>query len=378
MINKLNKKNKKIPQASSIYWNQIVQDRKLKKKITVLSLGEAFFKIKKFNLNHHLKKEVNYHYSDSRGFEKLRIKILNLYNKKYGCTLKSKNEILISAGSKIISYFVFLTLLEKNDEVLTTEPAWLSYREQIYLCGAKIKFLKFNEKIQNIEKKITKKTKIFLLNNPNNPTGKYYSKKEINLISKICKKKGVFFICDEAYSDYLNFGEKYFSAIHCDKNLSHTIVINSLSKNFGMSGWRLGYVIANKKIIDRILVLNQHLITCAPTILQDYVTLNFEKLFNDNLKKIRKVMIKRKKIYEFLKKIELKFLEGSSTFYFFISIPKKINTYNLCKKLLFKNNISFVPGDAYGKSVKNFVRMSIGTESLNNIKKALLVLKSYL
>ena len=109
-------------------------------------------------------------------------------------------------------------MLEKNDEVLTTEPAWLSYREQIYLCGAKIKFLKFKEKIQNIEKRITKKTKIFLLNNPNNPTGKYYSKKEINLISKMCRKKGVFFVCDEAYSDYLNFGEKYFSAIHCDIN----------------------------------------------------------------------------------------------------------------------------------------------------------------
>ena len=377
-MKKLNKIITSIPQASSIYWNQLASDRKKKKKVTILSLGEAFFKIKKYNLNKFLRKEENYHYSNSRGLEGLRNKIKILYNKNYGGHLNSIDQILVSAGSKILSYFVFLLILNKGDEVITTEPAWLSYREQIKICGGKITYIKIKSDIEKLEKLVNKKTKIFLLNNPNNPTGRLYTKDEVQYISEVCKKNKIYFVCDEAYSDFLSEQNKFYSACHFDKNLSHTIIVNSLSKNFGMSGWRLGYVIANNMIINKLLILNQHLITCAPTILQTYVSENFDELYKENLKKIKILIKKREKVIKLLRKLNIKFIIGETTFYFFLEIPKKINVNKLCKILLFKRNLSLVPGDAYGKNVKNYLRMSIGTESFLTIKKALVVLKNYL
>jgi len=142
-----------------------------------------------------------------------------------------------------------------------------------------------------------------------------------------------------------------------------------------MSGWRIGYVIANKKIIQKLLILNQHLITCAPTILQSYVADNFENLYEHNIIQIQKLIKKRKIIEQFLKMNNINYLESDSTFYFFISINKKINVDNFCNDLLYKKLISVVPGKAYGRNTHQYIRISIGTENISSIIKALKIIK---
>lgn len=363
----------KIPEALSIYWNQKAADFKSKKLIK-LALGEAFFNIKKFNLNKYLV-DKNYHYADSRGNILLRKKIANLYNKKYGSNFNSKEEIIISAGSKILTYISLLALLNKGEEAVTFEPAWLSYQEQTKIIGCKMRFIPFSSNIDSIKKFLGKKTKVFILNNPNNPSGKLYDKNFLLKLYKILKNKKIFLICDEAYSDFVPQNKSFISALAIDKKKERTIVVNSLSKNFGISGWRLGYVIANKKIIEKLLILNQHLITCAPTILQSYVADNFESLYRHNILQIDKIIRKRNIIEKFLKINNIKYLESDSTFYFFISINKKINVDHFCHELLYKKFISVVPGRAYGKNTDQYIRISIGTEKLSKILKALEVIK---
>ena len=365
----------KIPEALSIYWNQKAADIKSKKLIK-LALGEAFFNIKKFNLNKYLV-DKNYHYTDSRGNILLRKKIANLYNKKYGSKLNSKEEIIISAGSKILTYISLLALLNKGDEAVTFEPAWLSYQEQTKIIGCKMRFIPFSTNLNSIKKFLGKKTKVFILNNPNNPSGKLYDKKFLFKLFKILKNKKIFLICDEAYSDFVPQNKSFISALAIDKKKERTIVVNSLSKNFGISGWRLGYVIANKKIIEKLLILNQHLITCAPTILQSYVADNFESLYRHNILQIDKIIRKRNIIEKFLKINNIKYLDSDSTFYFFISINKKINVDHFCHELLYKKFISVVPGRAYGKNTDQYIRISIGTEKLSKIIKALEVIKKF-
>ena len=144
----------------------------------------------------------------------------------------------------------------------------------------------------------------------------------------------------------------------------------------GMSGWRIGYLITNPKFLILIEKLNQHLITCAPTFLQMYMEKNFEKILSYTLPQIKNLLYKRQRIQAFLKKLKFKFLEGNSTFYFFIDITEyKQNAFTLCVNLLIDESISIVPGNAYGENTNNFLRISIGTESEDKIYQSLKILK---
>ena len=198
----------------------------------------------------------------------------------------------------------FLSLLNNKEEILIHEPAWLSYKEEVKLANGKPIFFPFNENLKNLNKYIGKKTKAFVINNPNNPVGKLYTKKELNYIFKICRKRKIYLIVDEAYSDFV-IGKKFFSCANLDSELENLIIVNSLSKNMGMSGWRIGYLITNPKFLILIEKLNQHLITCAPTFLQMYMEKNFEKILSYTLPQIKNLLYKRQRIQAFLKKIKI-------------------------------------------------------------------------
>lgn len=362
------------PQALSVYLNQLVYElRSRKKNIVTLSLGESFFDIPYFGIEN-INFSKGYHYSDSKGLKELRIKIAEFYNQYYNSKINYEN-VLISTGSKIILYMCFLSLLNNKEEILIHEPAWLSYKEQVKLANGKPKFFPYNENLKNLKKYINKKTKAFVINNPNNPVGKLYTKKELNYIFKICKQKKIYLIVDEAYSDFV-IDKKFISSANLNPKLENLIIVNSLSKNMGMSGWRIGYLIANPNFLVLIEKLNQHLITCAPTFLQMYMEKNFEKILSYTLPQIKNLLYKRQRIQAFLKKLKFKFLKGNSTFYFFIDISEyKQNAFTLCINLLIDELISIVPGNAYGENTNNFLRISIGTESEDKIYQSLKILK---
>ena len=139
------------PQALSVYLNQLVYELKSRKKnIFKLSLGESFFDIPYLGIEN-VDFSKGYHYSDSKGLKELRIKIANFYNKFYNTKINYE-KILISAGSKIILYMCFLSLLNNKEEILIHEPAWLSYKEQVKLANGKPIFFPFNENLKNLNK----------------------------------------------------------------------------------------------------------------------------------------------------------------------------------------------------------------------------------
>ena len=367
-MKKFSKVIEKIVEASSIRYNNSVYELlKKKKDIIILSLGEAFFKLPILSFKKLPMPEIN-HYSHSRGIIELRKKLSNYFLKKYGAKFNPDKEIIITAGSKAAIQMIFFSILNPKDEVIIFEPYWVSYSEQIKLCNAKPVRIPYNKSIFDIEKYITRKTKCIVINNPHNPTGKIYSNREINFLLKCASKKNIYILSDEVYSDFVP-NNKRFNSIGRFNKKKNTIVVNSISKNYGISGWRLGYCITNEKLTNQILKLNQHIITCSPTILQYYV----EKYFNDILRitkpQIKKVLDVRKKTCLYLKHKQINFLEGEATWYIFLSIEKSyLKSEEFCNKLLKKYFVSCVPGLGYGKSCDKFIRIAVGTEPWKRIQ----------
>jgi aspartate/methionine/tyrosine aminotransferase len=365
----------RIPEALSIYLNQLVYNQKRKgKDIITLSLGEAFFDIPMFDFSK-LDFVKGYHYSDSQGIPELREVIARYYQSEYGAAVCPGNEILITAGSKPVIFFALQAILNPGDEALIHEPGWLSYPEQARIIGAEPQFIPYNDEVTDFHKSFTDRTKLVIINNPNNPAGRVYTRDELTSLYEQCRPRGIYILVDEAYSDFVT--EEPFhtmAAVVPDKD--GIIVVNSLSKNMGMSGWRVGYVIATPELIQNILKLNQHIITCAPTILQYYMTQYFDSIISITLPQVKELTEKRDRISKFLDDAGFARMKGSSTFYFLISIENFPGTsleYSLY--MLLFHQVAVVPGSAYGQSCSRFVRVGIGTESEERIHNGLMLMR---
>jgi aspartate/methionine/tyrosine aminotransferase len=371
----ISKRVSNIPQALSIYINELVYSQKRRgRDIITLSLGEAFFDIPLFDFNQ-LDADKCYHYSESIGIPELRLKVCEFYKNQYHAEINYQNEILITAGSKPAIYMAMQAVLDSGDEVLIHEPAWLSYQEHARLLDVIPKFIPYDCDIENFHKHFTDKTRMVVINNPNNPAGWLYSREQLESIYRQCRSRGIYVLVDEAYSDFI-LGETFCSMINLVPDKDGIIVVNSLSKNMGMSGWRVGYVVSTPEIISNIQKLNQHLITCAPTILQHYLARYFDQIIEITLPQAREVVLKRQRISKYMDQIGLERLAGSTTFYFFISIGQfKGSSMDFCLYLLFQFGVAAVPGSAYGSSTERFIRVSFGTESEERIHHALVLIK---
>lgn len=373
----LSTKVQSIPEALSIYINQIVYDLKRKGyNITALSLGEAYFDIPMYDFKK-LDVEKCYHYSESQGYLPLREKLCEFYKNYYNSQINPQKEILISAGSKPIIFMAMQAVLNQGDEGLIHEPAWLSYQEQLRLVGADAKFIPYDCPPKDFYKYFTDKTKMLIINNPNNPAGWLYTKEDLQIIYEQCRPRGIYILVDEAYSDFICEDEQFYSMANIVPDKDGIIIINSLSKNMGMSGLRVGYVISSQEVIEQILKLNQHLITCASTIILHYLTRYFDKIIKTTMPQVKDLINKRQLVKNEMDKLKINYLKGNNTFYFFINIENfPSSSLDFALYLLLKYNIAVVPGSAYGKSTERFIRVSIGTESLDRIHDSLMIIKN--
>lgn len=362
----------KIRRARSIYINELVyQAKRDGKDPVVLSLGEAYFDIPNFGFDDDLV-FGGYHYCDSQGLPGLRSRLVSYLSEKHSVKVLDENKnVIISMGSKALTYMSMLLTLNEGDEVLLHEPAWLSYEDQVSLCGASVRYIPYQSTLDDIAQNISNSTKLIVINNPNNPAGWVYDFKKLQQLVAVAERQGVFVLVDEAYSDFCG-NEGFQSAALLVSEHKNLIVVNSISKNFGMSGWRIGFAVADESIIEKLTVINQHMVTCAPTMLQKYIEKNFDEIWCICNRQIELLLTKRKHVKKLLEKYGFRVLEGGATFYFFVELwPAGQNASCVTEKLLTEDNIAVVPGEAYGESTSHFVRLSFGTESLERIEAAL-------
>jgi aspartate aminotransferase/aminotransferase len=145
-----------------------------------------------------------------------------------------------------------------------------------------------------------------------------------------------------------------------------------MSKNYGMSGWRIGYVIGRRGVIDEVLKINQHLVTCPPTLLQHYLERHFDQVLEITRPQIADVVRRRAELAVFMDGLGMEYLPGDSTFYLFVSIaPSALSSEAFCTRLLTEHGVSTVPGIGYGLSCDRFIRVSVGTESMERTRRGI-------
>ena len=365
-----------VSEAMSIKYNNRVYEMKAQgRDVIVLSLGEAFFEIPLFPMDDLPQPDI-FHYSHSRGILPLRQRLAAYYRDEYGVPVDADAEIIVTSGSKIAVHMAFMAILEPDDEVVIHEPAWVSYGEQVKLCRAVPVFVPHHVPVSQLGRYVTSRTKAIVVNNPHNPRGWVMRDGELEYLHRIARSESLFLVADEAYSDFVLPEDHFVSCATFDATKEHTIVCNSMSKNYGMSGWRIGYVIANRELIQQLLKINQHLITCPATVLQHYLVQHFDDVLRITKPQIRELLERRRVVGRHLDALGLQALPGSSTFYFFVSIaPSSLRSEDFCDRLLEEAGVCVVPGVGYGPSCDEFIRISIGAEPLDRTRRGVQAVK---
>lgn len=357
-----------VEQAESIRHNNLVYElRATGRDIITLSLGEAFFDIPTPRFDE-LPPAALHHYSHSRGLPELRGRLAKYYQNRLSTPVDPEQEILITAGSKAAIFLALLATIDPGDEVIIPEPFWLSYPEQVRMCGGVPVPVPHHAEVFDLDRYVTPRTRAIIINNPNNPSGRVHSATELRHLHEIADRHGVFLLADEAYNEFVLDAEEFIPCGALDPEKQHTITVNSLSKNYGISGWRIGYVIAAPHLVDQILKLNQHLVTCAPTILSWYLAEHFDDLIEVTRPQIEQVVRLRNQAAGWLADRGIDVLPGSATFYLFASLgASKLNSAEFADRLLRNSSVSVVPGIAYGPSCDRHIRISVGAEPADRV-----------
>ncbi|MFE0022422.1 pyridoxal phosphate-dependent aminotransferase [Amycolatopsis sp. NPDC059021] len=361
-----------VDQAISIKYNNLVYDLEATgHDIVTLSLGESFFDVPAPDFGGFEPDELH-HYSHSRGLPELRRRLAKYYGDEFGLPVDPDHEILITAGSKVAIYLALLATVEPGDEVVVLEPSWLSYATQVWLCGGVPVSVPHDVGVFELDRYVTGRTRAIIVNNPNNPSGRVYTQAELDFLHELAERHGLLLVADEAYNEFVAPGTRFVACGAADSGKRHTLTINSMSKNYGISGWRVGYVIAHRTLIEQILKVNQHLITCAPTPLTRYLAENFDTLIERTRPQIQRVVETRNEVAGWLAERGIEVLPGSATFYLFASLgDSTLGSDAFAERLLRESGVSVVPGIAYGESCDHYVRISVGAETPERIRRGI-------
>jgi aspartate aminotransferase/aminotransferase len=359
-----------IPQAESIKQNNLVYLLKEQgNDIINLSLGEAVFNLDcSFMAN--LDYKIANRYGHTKGYGPLCERISSLY-RSYDVPIDAVHNVLVTSGSKIGVYLALLTLLNPGDEVVIYEPLWVSYPELVKLCRGTPVQAPHTDSFCDLPRHFNEKTKVLIINNPNNPRGYVLDPDEMKNVYEECRRRGIYILADETYAEFTS-ERKFTSFGTLAPNLEGVVVVNSFSKVFSVSGWRLGYIITNNLLIEQLTKLNQHLVTCAPMPLQMAVAQHYDQIWNEVQPQIKETVLRRNNVVNLLSENGIPCLFGDATYYVFADISKYgLSSRNLAELLLIRHGVSVVAGIGYGDSCDKFVRISVGAESLERIRTAI-------
>lgn len=286
-------------------------------------------------------------YSSSVGEKKLREELAGIHK-------VSADNVIITPGSKWAIFSIMYLLLKNGENVVMPTPHWTAYELTAKSLGAETRFLRtdFNSNwkinLEKLESLIDQKTRLMILNNPNNPTSKVIDEKTLDGIIQIANDKGINILSDEVYSD-ISFVET--KSILDYRNDDHMLV-KSFSKTFAMTGWRIGYVVVKKRLAEKMMKLNQITLTNVPVFIQE-AALKALELRKEIAGKIREDYRRRANLAcSILSRTKIKFSRPDAAFYLF---PKYggLDSERFTLDLLDKG-VAITPGTAFGDYREHF------------------------
>ena len=331
-------------------------------------------------------------YTPSAGTLELRKAICQRLKEDCGLEYEP-SQIVVSNGAKSCVYEALRALVNPGDEVILPAPYWVSYIELIKMVGGVPVVIETREQDQfkltakELRDAITPKTKCMILNNPSNPTGMMYSRKELEEIAKVCVEEDIYVISDEIYFQLVYDDEKFVSfASISPEAKERTLIINGVSKSYAMTGWRIGYVAANPQVAK---IISNYVSHCAgsPCAVSQKAALTAYTASQEMVETMRRAFERRRNyMVERMNQIEgVSCIRPHGAFYVMMNIEKLVgkelfghviqNSDDFGSLFLQYGKVAVVPGTSFG--APNFVRWSYAT-SIENIKEGLNRLERFL
>ena len=366
--------------------------RALGEDIIVLTVGEPDFDTPQYikDAGQEAIESGKTKYTSVDGVAELKDAIVNKFKKENNLIFNS-DEVIVSAGCKQSIFNLLQVIIDNDDEVLIPEPYWVSYADMVVYAGGKPILIEssyennFDLNFDLIEKNINDKTKLFMLNSPNNPSGKYFNSTILKKLAELLRKYDKIYISsDDIYEHIFWHQEKFQNILNVAPDLKdRTIIFNGVSKAYSMTGWRIGYAAGNKEIIKKMKTLQSQSTSCASSVSQ-YAAIS---ALTQKCEELPKMNAEYKERHDYVVK-ELNNIPGvtcretDGTFYVFPSFAEYIeksqkinNDDELAMHLLNEGKVAVVPGSAFGMS--GHLRLSIALDlktleiAMNRIKTTL-------
>ena len=317
-------------------------------------------------------------YTGNRGLPALLGLISRYLYERFGLEYDPKNILVTVGGSEAID-LVLRACVERGDEVLIPDPAYVSYAPLVLMSDGTPIHVECHEednfviKPEYLEQAITEKTKAIILTYPNNPTGAVMAEEELKVIAEIIIRHDLLVITDEIYAE-LTYGKQHASIAALPGMKERTVYVSGFSKAFAMTGWRMGYVCAPPAIDEAMFKIHQYAIMCAPITSQYAAIEALKDGFSDGfatVEEMRDSYDKRRKFVLYsLKEIGLECFEPKGAFYAFPSVKTTgLSAEEFANQLLTKQKVAVVPGNAFGQFGENNLRLSYAT-SMNALSEA--------
>ncbi|HIP34708.1 MAG TPA: pyridoxal phosphate-dependent aminotransferase [Methanothermococcus okinawensis] len=317
------------------------------------------------------------HYTPNNGIYELREEISNKLKMDYNLDIHPEN-IIITCGASEGLMLSLMSVVDRGDEVIITDPAFLSYRNLIQLCEGRPVPVKLEEDfsldIEKVKESITDRTKCIVINTPGNPTGKVMSKEEIKGISDIAEDYNLIVISDEVY-DKIIYHKKHHSPM---KYTDNCIVVNGFSKTYAMTGWRIGYLYVSENlnsrlnIVDHMIKIHQYSFACATSFAQYGALAALRGDQSCIYEMVREFRRRRDLVVKGLKDV-FKLHPPEGAFYIFPNTEEYGTGEEVVKRLM-ENGILVVPGVAFGKGGLYHIRLSYATK-YELLEKAVEIIK---
>ncbi len=366
-----------VSQSASVALNDKIQKMKSDgKKVFSFNVGDPDFDThpKIIEFANEAMKAGETHYCPSSGMKILREALAEKYLREQNVKLDSDTEILITSGTVHAYYVLLKAILNRGDEVLVPDPSWMTHANLVKMLGGKPVRVQANidnqfiPPIESWKKALTNKTKAIVINYPSNPTGAIADINYLQSLKTIAEENKLIIISDEVYEKIIFDDNTHTSILKASGSTEGVCVINSFSKTFAMTGWRVGFLIAPSAIIEQSLKAGQYSITCVPPFIQTAAA----KALNDRAVSewVRSMALQYQKRKDLVKNIIAsynKLLEGfepKGAFYYFLKIKNsELNSIDLSQIILDRTGVALVPGSVYGSEGEGYLRLSL-TSSL--------------
>lgn len=321
-------------------------------------------------------------YTSNWGLLELRQEVARLLDRQYGVEYRPEGEILITVGVSEGLDLALRAILNPGDEVLIPEPCYVSYRPcALFAYGVPVPIGsdaagRFRVRIEDLESRITPRTRAILLNFPNNPTGATLRRAQLEQIAQFAERHDLVVISDEIYADLTYEGSHVcFASLPGMQN--RTILLNGFSKAFAMTGWRIAYAAGPPDLIGAMTKIHQYTMLCAPMMSQQAALEACRSGEAEMREMVARYDERRRLFVKGLNEIGLECLMPEGAFYVFPSIRRTgLSSEEFAERLLNEERVAVVPGTAFGEGGEGHVRCSYAY-GLDQIREALLRIERF-